>query len=424
MSKVGVCKLDITPPLGIDFIGYHRPSGIQNIEEKIYTTVFVFESNETKTVLVSIDNIGLLIEDTLNIRNQIREKLKLPLEHIMVTYTHTHSGPATANNSQVVVSYKESLIKNTVKAAVKASENMDSSGIGWDVTHGQIGVNRREISSSGKVIMGTNENGVVDNRIGVLGMKHPSKGNMQGIIVFCTAHPNVLKGDSDRLSADYPGRAREILEHKFNCPVAIIQGASGNVNARYRGSEKALQKMATLLSNSVITMIPYLTYESIFTLKMKSTTIPLELKQIPNPKDIKAMARLAQEQWGVNTDKWAATLMDKHRRNEKNCNIDLEIQLLQLNEGVFSGIPMEPFSETALEIQGRLHSQLAFFGGFTNGYLGYLPTKEAYPLGGYEVELNPVVYGPITSLWMPPEENMAETIVERVLELYHERSIS
>ena len=38
MSKVGVCKVDITP-LGIDFIGYHRETGINNIEERIYGTV-------------------------------------------------------------------------------------------------------------------------------------------------------------------------------------------------------------------------------------------------------------------------------------------------------------------------------------------------------------------------------------------------
>ena len=39
MSKVGVCKVDITPPVGIDFVGYHRETGINNIEEHIYGTV-------------------------------------------------------------------------------------------------------------------------------------------------------------------------------------------------------------------------------------------------------------------------------------------------------------------------------------------------------------------------------------------------
>ncbi|MED1267725.1 alkaline ceramidase, partial [Bacillus mycoides] len=82
-------------------------------------------------------------------------------------------------------------------------------------------------------------------------------------------------------------------------------------------------------------------------------------------------------------------------------------------------IPMEPFSETALEMKESVQNELAFFGGYTNGYIGYLPTKEEYAYGGYEVELNPVVYGPVTNLLMPPEENTAELIVQRVTELYN-----
>ena len=54
---------------------------------------------------------------------------------------------------------------------------------------------------------------------------------------------------------------------------------------------------------------------------------------------------------------------------------------------------MEPFSETALEMKEILQNELAFFGGYTNGYIGYLPTKEEFLYGGYEVELSPVVYG-------------------------------
>ncbi|SCB92270.1 Uncharacterized protein BC05F1_00794 [Bacillus wiedmannii] len=86
---------------------------------------------------------------------------------------------------------------------------------------------------------------------------------------------------------------------------------------------------------------------------------------------------------------------------------------------MFSGIPMEPFSETALEMKESLQNELAFFGGYTNGYIGYLPTKEEYVYGGYEVELSPVVYGPATNLLMPPEENTASLIVQRVMKSYN-----
>ncbi len=97
----------------------------------------------------------------------------------------------------------------------------------------------------------------------------------------------------------------------------------------------------------------------------------------------------------------------------------LEVQLFQINDGIFSGIPMEPFSETALEMKESLQNELAFFGGYTNGYIGYLPTKEEFAYGGYEVELSPVVYGPVTNLLMPLEENTAELVVKRVMELYN-----
>ncbi|EEM13951.1 MULTISPECIES: neutral/alkaline non-lysosomal ceramidase N-terminal domain-containing protein [Bacillus] len=418
MSKVGICKVDITPPLGIDFIGYHRPTGISKIEEHIYTTVYVFENNQTKTVFVSIDNIGMLIEDTIIIREQVAHELNVPFKNITVVYTHTHSGPETVGDDQLIKSYKTILINNVVKGAIIANDNMQLSEVGWNVTMGEIGVNRRERTSDGEVKMGINENGVVDKRIGVLAIRNYKTKELTGIIVFCTAHPNVLKSDSDILSADYPGLTREILEQTLNCPVIIVQGAAGNVNAKYRGSKEALKHMAYILSGNVLTMLPTVTYNLISKLNTISTTMKMKLKDIPDLEEIKKMALLAQKKWGVNTDQWLSVVVAKHKENIKQLAIDLEIQLFQINDGSFSGIPMEPFSETALAIKENLNNELAFFGGYTNGYLGYLPTKEEYIYGGYEVELNPVVYGPSTNLLMPPEENTAELIVSKVMKLY------
>ncbi|WP_243526046.1 neutral/alkaline non-lysosomal ceramidase N-terminal domain-containing protein [Bacillus pseudomycoides] len=419
MSKVGVCKVDITPPLGIDLIGYHRETGISNIEERIYATVYVFENNQTKAVFISIDNIGMLIEDTITIREQVAHKLNVSFENITVVYTHTHSGPETVGDDNLVKSYKTILITNVIKGAVIANDNMQLSEVGWNVTTGEIGVNRRERTSDGKVKMGINENGVVDKRIGVLAIRNYKTKELTGIIIFCTAHPNVLKSDSDRLSADYPGVTREILEQTLNCPVMIVQGAAGNVNAKYRGSKEALKQMAYILSGSVLTMLPTVTYNLISELKTISTTMKMKLKDIPELEEIKRMALLAKKQWGVNTDQWLNVVVAKHKENIRQLTIDLEIQLFRINDGSFSGIPMEPFSETALAIKENLNNELAFFGGYTNGYLGYLPTKEEYTYGGYEVELNPVVYGPTTNLLMPPEENTAELIVNRIMELYN-----
>ncbi|MED0959263.1 neutral/alkaline non-lysosomal ceramidase N-terminal domain-containing protein [Bacillus paramycoides] len=418
MSKIGVCKVDITPPLGIDFIGYHRETGINNIEERIYGTIFVFEKDEVKTVFISIDNIGMLVEDTNIIRERVASELHVPFEQITVVYTHTHSGPETVGDHPLIKSYKTILLNNVVQGAVTANNNMTPCEVGWGVTTGDIGVNRRERTSDGKAKMGTNIEGIVDRRIGVLAVRDAETKELSGIVVFCTAHPNVLKGDSDVLSADYPGMTREILEKIVNCPVIIVQGAAGNVNAKYRGSKEELKQMAYVLSGHVLTMLPTVTYGPILNLRTISSTMQMKLKDIPEIAEIRTMARLAEKQWGVNTDEWLTIVLNKYKQDIRQLSIDLEVQLFQINDGMFSGIPMEPFSETALEMKESLQNERAFFGGYTNGYIGYLPTSEEFIYGGYEVELNPIVYGPATNLLMPPEENTADLIVHKAIELY------
>ena len=158
-------------------------------------------------------------------------------------FIHTHSGPETVGEQPLVRSYKTILVNNVVQGAVTANNNLKLCEVGWGVTTGDIGVNRRERTSDGRAKMGTNIDGVVDKRIGMLAIRNAETKELSGIVVFCTAHPNVLKGDSDVLSADYPGMTREILEKIVNCPVMIVQGAAGNVNAKYRGSKEALKQM-------------------------------------------------------------------------------------------------------------------------------------------------------------------------------------
>ncbi len=419
MSKIGVCKVDITPPVGIDFVGYHRETGINNIEERIYGTVFVFEKDEMKTVFISIDNIGMLVEDTNMIRERVASALYVPFERVTVVYTHTHSGPETVGDDSLVQSYKTILVNNVVHGAVTANNNLKLCEVGWGVTTGDIGINRRERTSNGRAKMGTNIEGVVDKRIGMLAIRNAETKELSGIIVFCTAHPNVLKGDSDVLSADYPGMTREILEKIVNCPVIIVQGAAGNVNAKYRGSREALTQMAYTLSGHVLTMLPTVTYSPIVNLRTISSTMQMKLKDIPEINKIRSMAQLVEKQWGVNTDEWLTIILEKYKQGIRQLSIDLEVQLFQINDGMFFGIPMEPFSETALEVKERLQNEIAFLGGYTNGYIGYLPTREEFIYGGYEVELNPVVYGSVTGLLMPPGENTAELVVKRVMELYN-----
>ncbi|WP_029341511.1 alkaline ceramidase [Exiguobacterium acetylicum] len=420
MSRFGIHQEVINPPLGAAFIGYHREVGVASIHDPLFVTASIFESEQTTSVFVSIDNIGLLVADTDTIRECIADQLDVSKEQIMVVYTHTHSGPATAGNEPLTVAYKTILTQQAIVSAVKASEAIQSVEMGWGVTQGKLGVNRRE-KRNGHAVMGTDPLGVTDDRIGTLLIRRTDDFQLVGAFVFCTAHPNVLKSDSIVLSGDYPGVARTILEQALSCPVIIVQGATGNINAKYRGDLASLQKMAFALSGHVLTTIPEVSYQPLTHHRIQSMIYPMYLTEIPTINQLQDMTDYAEQTWGVSAARWLAHVQEQ---SGTTLTIPVEIQLFELNEGSFSGIPMEPFCETALQIQQMRQTELAFFGGYTNGYIGYLPSAEEHPYGGYEVAINPVVYGPVTGLWMPPVPETANDIVHRIRQLYETNNLA
>jgi len=64
MSRFGMHREVINPPFGAAFIGYHREVGIASVHDPLYVTASIFESEQTTSIFVSIDNIGLLVADT------------------------------------------------------------------------------------------------------------------------------------------------------------------------------------------------------------------------------------------------------------------------------------------------------------------------------------------------------------------------
>jgi hypothetical protein len=67
----------------------------------------------------------------------------------------------------------------------------------------------------------------------------------------------------------------------------------------------------------------------------------------------------------------------------------VELHLLQIGPAVLVGTEGEPFAEIGLEIKARSPRPATWFGGYTGGWAGYIPTPDAYPRRGYEVDTSP-----------------------------------
>src|SRR6185503_5518039 len=91
-------------------------------------------------------------------------------------------------------------------------------------------------------------------------------------------------------------------------------------------------------------------------------------------------------------ERWIPSILEKIRREK---NQAAEVQAIDLGDLVLVGLPGEVFARLGLEIKEGLHPRHAVVVGAANGMVGYVPYREAYARGGYEVTFGP-------SSWLGP----------------------
>lgn len=65
------------------------------------------------------------------------------------------------------------------------------------------------------------------------------------------------------------------------------------------------------------------------------------------------------------------------------------LQVIQIGDIAFVGIPGELFAELGMEIKRRSPFRYTYVVGIANDYIGYLPDKESYRYGGYQTWAGP-----------------------------------
>src|SRR6516165_2063616 len=85
--RAGAARVDITPPVNPEY----PPSGKYE-HERLYVRDIVLDNGLTRAALLNAD-LGNMPEDVwTGASRQIAEELKCPVENIIISATHTHSG--------------------------------------------------------------------------------------------------------------------------------------------------------------------------------------------------------------------------------------------------------------------------------------------------------------------------------------------
>ena len=184
----------------------------------------------------------------------------------------------------------------------------------------------------------------------------------------------MLGAENLLISGDAPGIVATYVEQKLGAPVLFINGAAGNLAPIY-----SVQS----LRNSHIKEFNVLLGDRILAANSAMGAGTAEIKLQIGEKIIETPLNKAFH--------WDDALQSYLRVTPAGDTlVRIPIRFLTLgNDFAVWAAPVELFCEIAAEIRNRSSFPYTFYFGYANGWLGYVPTRQAFAEGGYEVKTSP-----------------------------------
>jgi neutral ceramidase len=91
--RAGAAQVVITPPVGAPMAGYFTNRAAVGTHDDLYAKAIVFQKNGVKVALVACDVVDLPREISEQARTMIQQKTGIAADHVMISATHSHTGP-------------------------------------------------------------------------------------------------------------------------------------------------------------------------------------------------------------------------------------------------------------------------------------------------------------------------------------------
>lgn len=402
MLLCGVSEVDITPSLGSTIPGYFVDRKSTGVIDRLYAKALVVDQDGSAVAFVVLDVIKVPGPLVANIRARVGRFTDIPPGRVMVSATHTHTGPAVATSTFLSAdeAYLEWLAVKAADAVILAYRDRREARIGFGAGHeADIAFHRRFFMKDGTVR--TNPGlrnpdidrpaGPIDPEVGVIRIDD-ADGRPMGVVTNYAVHTDTVGGT--QYCADFPGELSVVLKKVLGEQTVslFMMGASGNINhydvlggrkEDYAKPSRHYLKMGRILAGEVLKVREKIVTSGEAAVKELKTNITLSYRQPTEQQIEAAQANLANLPEGHVERNFAKELLEAARRGEGTT--EAEIQTIAVGEAAVVGLPAEIFVEFGLQIKAGSPYGLTIINELCNGNAGtYVCTKEAYRLGGYE----------------------------------------
>ncbi len=417
--KAGVAVTDITGPVPFRLHGYFYVRLATGIKDPLHAKAIVFQQGKETAAFVFCDLVAIPADVTTPARNKASEATGIPVEHIVVSATHTHTGPQffmsvsdhwhemavakTGKDPYDPGPYKVELIDKIASAVAQAKAALAPVELKSGFAHeDQISFNRRYHMKDGTTRFNPAINnpdivepaGPIDPQVGIVTISKPGAKEPSSAIVSFAMHPDTTGGTL--YSADYIHFIETRLQQSFGKDFTLLfgTGTCGDINHRdvHRQQQRSPETLGEMLGDTVADAIqkgqlssgqrPALAVRSI---KVQAPLQRMSANNIANAQA--SMENLGNPGFPFMQAVQACKVMDVERLKKIwGDTVPLEVQAFRLNDDTaIVTLPSEIFVNFGLAIKAASPFKTTLVVELANDSVAYIPTRQAFDEGSYEV---------------------------------------
>jgi len=397
--QAGAGREMITPPIGARLYGYTLDVFSESVHDDLTATAVAFEQSGERAMLISATVCLINTELCDEIRGKVSAATGIPAAKIILSATHTHSGPCTAGNTgwgPLDTEYCGNIfIPQIIKAAETATAKLEPALLGIGTIKSKTGINRRQQNKDNSVSLGQNPWGCYDPNMTVISYKSTAGKPIANIVHYgahCTA-----AGKNIEITRDWAGAMIDRLDEESGAVTAFFNGAEGDVGPRLSNGHtvgnieyvKELGKIAAEDAAKAYQSIGEYR-EAVLACAAGEIKLPYAAVMPLDEARAKLAAFKGDEKINLSgrTFEYLKKVVAAHETGlpgEKYFSFPQTI--IQVGPVAFVPFPYEFFSEISLRLREYSPFEHTLCLGCTNGNNGYLPTQDQLCRGGYEIDV-------------------------------------
>ncbi len=413
--RVGRAKTVITPPAGMPMAGSYRLRLSEGVHDDLHAKAVVMERDGVRVALVACDLVAVSDGIVADARKIIERSSGIPAANVMISATHTHSGPFIpgrgsfddefGRNMPVVAKFREQLPQQIAAAVALAAADLQPARVfAGRGEEGSVAFNRRFLMKDGSIRTNPGSNnpdivrpvGPIDPTVAVaLFVSDDEKQTPLATYVNYPLHVAVAGGM--QFSADFPGVISELLSRVKGEQMLTLftAGACGNINhlnvdnsREHPSRQPGANRIGVILAAEILKT--YAELEEVQPNALQISSRVLDLPKIELSDAEIADARRVAAMAGTDNDPGTRPLAQAFARldiiGRNGQPFQKEVQVISLGDAMaWAALPGEIFVEHGLRLKTMSPFRHTMLVELANGWTSYVPDRKAMPEGGYEV---------------------------------------